>query len=233
MTVELEIVEDPARACAAMLLGPAAGAGQIVLAGGSTPKAAYHELADAVASVGVDMTATTFWFGDDRCVPPDDERSNYLMVKQALLDPLGAGNQPIVKRIQGELGLPEAADAYERELRAAGPPKFDIVLLGIGPDGHTASLFPDQDTLQERSRLVVAVDEAGHEPYVPRVSMTLPALASAEKVVFLISGEAKADRVADVFGPGAQPTPQLPSSMIAPLAEHVVVLLDHAAAARL
>jgi len=233
MSVEIEVVEDPARVCAAMLLGPAAGGGHIVLSGGSTPKAAYQELVRAVQSVQVDLTATTFWFGDERCVPPDDERSNYLMVKQALLDPLGEGNQPVVRRIRGEDGPQAAADAYEQELHDAGSPRFDIVLNGIGPDGHTASLFPDQDTLQERSRLVIGVEQAGFEPYVPRVTMTLPAFAAADKVIFLASGEGKAEAVAAAFGDGAQPNPHVPSSMVAPLADDVVVLLDTAAAARL
>jgi 6-phosphogluconolactonase len=233
MSVEIEVVEDPARACAAMLLGAAAGRGHIVLSGGSTPKAAYEELVRAVQSVQLDVTATTLWFGDERCVAPDDERSNYLMVKQALLDPLGESNQPAVHRVRGEDGPQAAADAYEQELRDAGSPRFDIVLNGIGPDGHTASLFPDQETLQERSRLVIGVEKAGFEPYVPRVSMTLPALAAADKVIFLASGEGKAQAVAAAFGDGAQPNPHVPSSMVAPLADDVVVLLDPAAAARL
>ena len=89
MSVEIEIVEEPARACAAMMVGAAAGGGHVVLAGGSTPRAAYEEFVRAVGAVGVDLSQTTLWFGDDRCVPPDDERSNYLMVKRSLLDPLG------------------------------------------------------------------------------------------------------------------------------------------------
>ena len=157
MSVEIEVVEDPARACSVMLVGAAAGGGDIVLAGGSTPKAAYEKLFEAVRDVGIDMTATTLWFGDERCVPPHDQRSNFLMVKQTLLDPLGEANQPKVYRIPGELGPTAAADAYERDLRAAGPPEFDMLLLGMGPDGHTASLFPDQPSLSERSRLVVGV----------------------------------------------------------------------------
>ena len=233
MTLDIEIVEDPARACSVMMVGAAAGGGDIVLAGGSTPKGAYEKLAAVVRDVGIDLTATTFWFGDERCVPPDDERSNFLMVKQTLLDPLGDQNQPDVRRIPGELGPTTAADAYERELRAAGPPQFDMLLLGIGPDGHTASLFPDQPSLSERSRLVVGVENAGVEPFVPRVTFTLPALASARQVVFLISGASKADAVAAAFGPAAKPNPHLPSSMLFPLAREITVLLDEAAAEKL
>jgi 6-phosphogluconolactonase len=233
MTLEIEVVEDPARACAAMLVGAAAGGGQVVLAGGSTPRAAYEEFVTAVRAVELDLADTTFWFGDERCVPPNDERSNYLMVKQALLDPLGDGAPSNVRRMRGELGHAEAADEYERELREAGPPAFDLLLLGIGPDGHTASLFPDQPSLSERSRLVVGVPEAGLEPFVPRVSMTLPALALARQVVVLAAGASKAGAVAAAFGPSAAPDPHVPSSMLAPLAKQITVLLDPAAAGRL
>lgn len=233
MSVQLEVVETPARACAAMLVGAVARSGNVVLAGGSTPKAAYQELVQAVDTVGLDLTDTTFWFGDERCVPPDDERSNFLMVKHALLDQLDASNRPHVHRVQGELGPAAAADAYERELLDAGPPEFDLVLLGIGADGHTASLFPDQPALSERSRLVVAVEQPGLEPFVPRVSFTLTALASARDVVFLATGGSKADAVAAAFGPEAKPDPHVPSSLLVPLAQEVTVLLDPDAAGKL
>jgi 6-phosphogluconolactonase len=233
MSAQIEVVEDPARACAAMLVGAAVGGGDLVLAGGSTPRAAYAEFATVVRSVGLDLSRTTLWLGDERCVPPDDERSNYGMVKDALLDPLADVTEPMVRRVKGELGPREAADEYERDLREAGPPQFDLVLLGIGPDGHTASLFPDQPTLQERSRLVIGVDQAGLEPFVPRVSFTVPALTSGKQLVFLISGESKAEAVAAAFGPDAKPDPHYPASMLPPLAKQTTVLLDPAAAARL
>lgn len=233
MSIQLEVVETPARACAAILVGAVASSGSVVLAGGSTPRAAYEELVQAVETVGLDLTNTTFWFGDERCVPPDDERSNYLMVKQALLDRLDPGNRPDVHRVQGELGPTPAADAYERELHDAGPPEFDLVLLGIGPDGHTASLFPDQPALSERSRLVAPVQQPGLEPFVPRVTFTLPALASAKEVVFLVTGGAKADAVAAAFGPEAKPDPHVPSSLLVPLANEITVLLDPPAASKL
>jgi 6-phosphogluconolactonase len=233
MSVEIEIVEEPARACAAMMVGAAAGGGHVVLAGGSTPRAAYEEFVRAVGAVGIDLSQTTLWFGDDRCVPPDDERSNYLMVKRSLLDPLGDNAPGAVHRIEGELGPDAAADAYEHELRAHGPEQFDLVILGIGADGHTASLFPEQPTLQERERLAVAVPEAGLEPFVPRVTLTFTGLARARQIVFLISGESKAQAVARAFGPGAAPDPHTPSSMLPPLAEEIVVLLDPPAASAL
>jgi len=226
MAVEIEILDDPARACAAMLVGIAAGGGHIVLTGGSTPRAAYGEFVEAIRTVGIDITRCTMWLSDERCVPPEDERSNYRMVRDALLEPLGDASLPSVHRMKGELGPDAAADEYERELQAAGSPRFDLVLLGIGPDGHLASLFPDQASLSERSRLVVGVPEAGLEPYVPRVTLTFPALVNARQVVFLATGESKAEAVAAAFGPEAKADPHIPSSLLPPLAREVKVLLD-------
>ncbi len=230
MSLEIEVLEDPARACSAMLLSAVLGDGHVVLAGGSTPRLAYEELTQALRAMGRDFGDTTLWFGDERCVPPDDDRSNYRMVKEALLDPLADLPAPDVRRIPGELGPEQGAEAYERELRDAGSPKFDLVLLGLGPDGHTASLFPDQDTLAERGLFVVPVPEAGLEPFVPRVSLSLPALAAAKQVVFLATGESKVWAVRSAFGPDAKPDPHVPASMLVPLADQTTVLLDPAAA---
>ena len=233
MSLELEIVDDPARECSAMLLSAMLGGGDVVVTGGETPRAAYEELAKAVRAAGNDLRETTIWFSDERCVPPDDDLSNYRLVKQALLDPLADMPRPAVRRIRAELGPSEAAEAYERELDEAGEPEFALVLLGLGPDGHLASMFPDQASLSERSRLVAGVEEAGLEPFVPRVTLTLPALANAERVVFLVTGEGKADAVAAAFGPDAEPDPHVPASMLVPLAKELTVLVDPAAAGRL
>jgi 6-phosphogluconolactonase len=149
------------------------------------------------------------------------------MANEALLSRVAPRS---IHRIHGELGHIEAADAYEHNLRVAGPPEFDLMLLGLGPDGHLASLFPGQDTLSERSRLAVGVPEAGLEPFVPRVSMTLPMLASSKRIVFLVSGASKAAAVAAAFGPGAQPDPNVPASLLPPLVGEVTVLLDPPAA---
>ena len=148
MKPRLEIVEDPARTCSAVLLDAVAAGGHVVLTGGSTPKVAYEELARELNAGVVDLGATTFWFGDERCVPPDDERSNFKMVKQSLLDRLIGPVTPVVHRMKGELGPEHGAEDYERQLGEAGAPDFDLLLLGIGPDGHMASLFPDQDSLR-------------------------------------------------------------------------------------
>lgn len=224
MSVHFEVSGDPAAACAELLVHAAAAGGQIVLTGGSTPRAAYEQ-----AATPPDVwERATLWFGDERCVPPSDDRSNFRMAHEALLSRVTPHS---VHRIQGELGPAAAADAYERELRVAGPPAFDLLLLGLGPDGHLASLFPGQETLSERSRLVVGVPEAELEPFVPRVSLTLPALASAKRIVFLVSGASKADAVAAAFGPDAKPDPKVPASLLPPLADEVTVLLDESAAA--
>jgi 6-phosphogluconolactonase len=233
VNLEIDVVEDPARACSALLLSAVLTGGHVVLTGGSTPRRAYQELAEAVLNLDVDLGDTEFWFGDDRAVPPDDDRCNYKMAKEALFDPLGELMTAQVHRIRGELGHQPAADAYEHELREAGAPPFELVLMGMGPDGHTASLFPGQPTLEEHERLVVGVPEAGHEPFVPRISLTLPALAKTRLMVFLIAGESKAGMVARAFGPDAEPDRRVPASLLPPLVPDVHVILDPSAAAQL
>lgn len=233
MTVNLEVLDDPARACAALMVSAAAGGGDIVLAGGSTPRAAYQEFVEVVRLVGLDISATTFWIGDERCVDPDDERSNYAMIEATLLDPLSDQGAPTMNRMHAELGPQAGAEDYERRLREAGPPRFDLVLLGMGPDGHTASLFPGQPATSVHDRLVVGVPEAGLEPFVPRVSLTVPALTMSRQVVVLASGESKAQALARAFGPGAAPDPEVPVSLLAPDAEELTVLADAAAAGAL
>jgi 6-phosphogluconolactonase len=233
VTVRLQLVEDPAGACADLLLDAITSGGHVVLTGGSTPRAAYGRLARELSSAGTDLGRTTFWFGDERCVPPDDDRSNFKMAKESLLDAVSGTSAPQVHRMKGELGPEQGAADYERQLRDAGSPKLDLILLGLGPDGHTASLFPDQDSLRERSRLVIGVPEAGLEPLVPRISLTLSALAAARRVVFLVSGAGKAAAVAAAFGPDAAPDPHIPASLLASLAGEVTVLLDADAAAGL
>jgi 6-phosphogluconolactonase len=232
MTVSLEIVDDPARGCAALMVGAAIAGGDIVLTGGSTPRAAYQHFVEAVQSVDIDLSETTLWIGDERCVDPEDERSNYRMIKGSLLDPLGDA-APRFQRMKGELGPDEGADDYEQMLKAAGSPRFDLLLLGIGSDGHCASLFPGQETLSERRRLVVGVPQAGLEPFVPRISMTLPTLTSARHIVFLATGESKAEAIARAFGPQAQPDPATPSSLLVPEAKAITVLIDDGAASQL
>jgi 6-phosphogluconolactonase len=220
------VAEDPA-GLAAQRLAAAAGQGaQIALAGGSTPRAAYEK----AAASGADWARATLWFGDERCVPPDHEHSNFRMVEEALLARL-AGPAPAVRRIEGERGPHEAASLYERELREAfdgGLPELDLVLLGLGPDAHTASLFPNDPALGERERLAVGVDTPGMAPLVSRVTLTLPVVNAARQVTFLVSGEDKAEAVARAFSDAADPA--APASLVRPLSGALTLLLDPAAA---
>ena len=225
MKAQLLVTDDPAAAAAERLA--AAAGGQVALAGGSTPRAAY-ELA---AGMDVDWSSTGFWFGDDRAVPPDHEHSNYRMARQALLDRIEPG---ALHRIKGELGQQEAAEDYERELREAfgeSTPALDLILLGLGPDAHTASLFPGDGALGERVRLAVGIETPGMAPLVPRVTLTLPVLNAGREVLFLVAGEDKADAVGRAFaGP---PDPDAPASLVSPDPGSLSVLLDAPAAARL
>jgi 6-phosphogluconolactonase len=223
------VVDDPAAEAAKRIAAAVRGAGHIALAGGSTPKRAYG----LTAEMELDWSAATVWFGDERCVPEDDENSNYRMAKEALLDRI-EGERPAVKPIAGERGPHAAAGDYEAELRATlheELPRLDLILLGLGPDAHTASLFPNQPSLDATDQLAFGVEEAGMEPHVPRVTLTLPAINAARQVVFLIEGAGKAEAVARAFG--AEPGPDAPASLVSPGAGELIVLLDEPAAAQL
>jgi 6-phosphogluconolactonase len=220
------VLTDPAAEAAERLAAAANAGGQIVLTGGSIARVAYERL----ATMNVDWSACTLWFGDERCVPPGDERSNFGMTREALLDRL-AGAPPDVRRIAGERGPAEGANAYERELREAFGeqlPRFDLVLLGLGPDAHCASLFPNQLSLDERERLVVGVERPGLAPWVPRVTLTVPVINAASEVVFLVKGADKAAAVERAFA--GRPNRSAPASLVAPASGALTVLLDAAAA---
>jgi 6-phosphogluconolactonase len=170
-------------AAAADLVAAAVGAGgRLVLAGGSTPRGAYARLA---ARDDIDWARVDVLFGDERCVPPDDPASNYRMAREALLDHAPAAR---VHRIPVELGAERAAAEYEKVVAAA--PRLDVVLLGLGGDGHTLSLFPGGPELASE-RLVVA--SRSPAPPHARVSLTLRALDRARQIVFLVKGEGKRD----------------------------------------
>lgn len=222
---EIRIAEDPAAVVAELLVDAAAAGRHIVLTGGSTPRRAY-ELA---AAAGADWSSATVWFGDERCVAPEDERSNYGVAAAALLDRLPEGRRPRVFRMPGEAGPAAGADAYEEQLRAelGDAPRFDLLLLGLGDDGHMASLFPARPEVEETERLVVGVTDAGLAPFVPRISLTVPVINAAERIVFLVAGAGKAPAVVRAFGDG--PNPAVPAS----LARDPLVVLDAPAAAEL
>lgn len=218
------------------------GSGRFVvaLAGGSTPAALYALLATDAYAARIDWTRVHVFFGDERCVPPGDPASNYRMAREQLLArvPMPERN---VHRIRGEDDPAEAAAAYERELRATlatpdGPPRatpgsrLDLVLLGMGHDGHTASLFPGTAALRERERWVVA----HHVAVVPtwRITMTPVLLNAAAGVAFVVAGKGKAAALRRVLG-GPDAGDVLPAQAIAPHAGRLRWLVDRAAAAEL
>jgi 6-phosphogluconolactonase len=222
--VELVVVEDEqavAAVVAERLARAAREGGNVVLTGGKTPEQAYEEAAKREP----DWSSVDVWFGDERCVPPDDDLSNFALAKRTLLDRLERPPRA-VHRIKGELGKADAAAAYEREL---GDAQLDLLLLGVGPDGHVASLFPNAPTLRQRRKVLAA--EPGLEPFVDRVTFSLPTLRSAREILFLLAGEAKADAAARAFG--AEPSPDTPASLVRTRAGRTVAILDRAAAAKL
>ena len=202
--------------CAELLAG---ASGHVVLTGGTTPGRAY-ELA---AELRADWSATEVWWGDDRCVPPEHEWSNYGLAKRTLLDRLSVP-PAAVHRIRGELGAERAADEYDRELEGVIP---GLVLLGVGPDGHVASLYPHAPGLAERKRRAIPA-EAKLEPLVDRVTMTLPVFESAALVLFFVAGSERGDAVRRAFAePFSEATP---ASLVRSKNGETVAILDRAAA---
>jgi 6-phosphogluconolactonase len=213
--VVIEVLDDPAEAVADLLVR---ADGDIVITGGSSPRRAYELAAERRA----DWSGVTVWFTDERCVPPDHDQSNFAMADKALFSRLE--HPPRVMRMQGELGPEEGAAAYAAAL--GDHPQFELVLLGLGPDAHTASLFPNRPEKDVQDRLVVGVPEAGMEPYVPRISLTLPAIDAARERVFLVTGESKIEALRRAFED--PPDPASPAAHVRP----VTVYVDPAAAGR-
>src|SRR5215204_3658258 len=153
MTTDIRVVDDPAAVVADLLLDIACAGGQIALAGGSTPRRAY-ELA---AGTDADLSAATLWLGDERVVPLDDERCNLRMVRQSLIQRLPEDRRPRLMPVDTALGHDAAAAGYEAVLRETlgNHPRLDLALMGLGPDGHTASLFPGKPAVEETRRLAV------------------------------------------------------------------------------
>src|SRR5829696_212552 len=176
--VAVHVVEDPARLAGGWLVRFATEGAHLAVSGGSTVGQAYEVAAELLPDWG----EAHVWFGDDRAVPPDDENSNYRLVQESLLDRLRV--QPEVHRIRGELGAAAAAGQYDRELQGI---TLDIALNGIGPDGHTASLFPNAPGLGEHEQRVVTA-EPGLEPFVQRITMTPPVFAAARLLIYLVTG---------------------------------------------
>jgi len=215
--------EEAARLVAERLAEQARAGGHVVLTGGSTPRRAY-ELA---AELEPDWSRVELWWGDERCVQLDDPDSNYGLAKEALVSRLAAA-PAVVHRMQGELGPNAGAEEYARELAGVGT--FDLVLLGLGPDGHVASLFPNFPTLDVTDRDVIG-SQAGHEPFVDRITLTLPRLCATRELLFLVAGEDKAAAVARALA--GEPSHATPGSLARAADGVTRAVLDRAAAARL
>ncbi len=212
----------------------------VALAGGNTPRQLYTLLAGGKYAPRIAWASVEVLFGDERCVPPDHDASNYRMANEALLAhvPLDSTR---VHRIRGEDAPSAAAAAYERTLRTVfatptGPPQatagrcLDLVLLGMGDDGHTASLFPHAPTLGEREGW--AVPAVGSAPPKERVTLTAPMINAARQVMFLVVGASKATTLRRVLE-GPRDPEALPAQLVAPVAGRLTWMVDRAAAAAL
>src|SRR5215510_2054995 len=209
----------------------------LALSGGSTPERLYHRLVHAQSTDRFDWSHCTFFFSDERCVPPDHPDSNFGLANRTLFRPLNIETNHI-HRMRGELSDPDlAARDYERLLRTvAGTmdgewPQLDLVLLGLGNDGHTASLFPGTAAVDEHQRWVTV----GHAPSDPRtrLTLTLGVINRATVVLFLVTGAAKAHILKTVLEPESDADRQLPSALVHPTSGRLIWLLDSPAAAEL
>lgn len=201
----------------------------LALSGGSTPKILFELLAAEYAQK-IDWANIHIFWGDERCVPPDDIDSNYKMANETLLDPvaLPASN---LHRILGELQPTDAATQYEEILRTYFNnqlPRFDMILLGMGDDGHTASLFPRTNALNEHQRWVIP-NHVATAKQTWRITLTLPVINNAANIMFLIAGSSKAERLKQVIQ-GAYTPHDLPAQLIKPTDGLLIWALDHAAA---
>lgn len=213
----------------------------VALSGGSTPEPLFERLAEPEIRDAVPWEATRVFWADERCVPPDHEDSNYRLARKTLLDTVGIPPDRI-HRIEAEAPDPdEAAERYERQLHETlsvtprSLPHLDLVLLGLGADGHTASLFPESAAVGETDRLVIAVrasEPSMQPPIVERITLTPPALNAAWDALFLVAGEAKAPAVAATLE-GPRAPREWPAQLVEPVEGTVTWLLDAAAASDL
>jgi 6-phosphogluconolactonase len=204
------------------------GVAQMALSGGSTPRRTYELLAARAA----ELSGVEIWFADERCVPPDDEESNYRLVAESLLTP-AAIDLERVHCMQGDLGPNEGARRYAAELSAGveargGPlPVLDLIVLGIGPDGHVASLFPGSPTLDAGDDVVCLGVHDSPKPPPERITMSLAVLRAAQRCLLLATGASKADAVDAMLG---EPSRHVPASLLR--RERLTVIVDDAAAPR-
>jgi 6-phosphogluconolactonase len=221
------VADEAARRFATLAEAAVAARGRFsaALSGGSTPGALYRRLAGEPYRSEIPWSGVHFFWSDERCMPPDDSESNYRLADSALLS-----HVPIVPdqvhRILGEMGPERAAHLYELALHDffCGPlARFDLVLLGLGEDGHVASLFPGSAALLERERLAVAAEARYQDRPAQRVTLTLPAINSAREILFLVTGRAKAGIVQTIL---EGPDTGLPAQLARPTAGRVTWLLD-------
>jgi 6-phosphogluconolactonase len=202
------------------------GVAHLALSGGTTPQRAYELLAARAA----DLEGVHIWFADERCVPPEDEQSNYGLVADSLLAPAGIGPER-VHRMEGELGPDEGARRYEQSLRdGVGDwerelPVLDLIVLGIGPDGHVASLFPGSPALDAGDRAVCLGVRDSPKPPPERITLSLAVLLAARRCLLLATGASKADAVDAMLG---EPSRHVPASLLR--RERLTVIVDDAAA---
>jgi len=223
-------------ALAAQETAAARGRFAVALSGGESPRALYRLLARQQFSQKIPWRRVQLYWGDERCVPPDDADSNYAMARDAFIKhvPITAAN---VHRMRGEDPPEDAAKAYDAELRGLAAqerprsevPVFDLVLLGLGTDGHTASLFPHSDALGEEERFCVATQAPDG---APRLTITAPVINSARRVWLIVTGAKKAGMVAEVIE-GLRVPMAVPAQGVSPVHGTLTWLLDEAAAAEL
>lgn len=234
----VDVVEAAAKLIAAEANARIEATGRfcVLLAGGSTPKSLYARLAGPDYRAKLDWDRMDFFWGDERCVAPTHPDSNYLMAAGTLL-----ADKPDhalhIYRIQGELGAVPAAEKYEREIldyfamRGIDQPVFDLVLLGIGEDGHTASIFPGTQALIERQKWVMAVPHRQPPPpLVDRVTVTFRLINSARQVLFLVTGASKADVIQQALSEISPAGRLLPVHQVQPVDGSITWILDRAAA---
>jgi 6-phosphogluconolactonase len=205
------------------------GIAHLALSGGGTPARTYELLADRIADWG----GVQVWFADERCVPPEDEQSNHRLAAETLLEPAAVPAEQ-VHRMRGELGPEEGAASYARELlehlgrdgrQQPGPPVLDLIILGIGPDGHIASLFPGAPTLAAGEDAVCLGVHDSPKPPPERITLSLAVLRAARSCLLLATGAAKADAVSAMLG---EPSRHVPASLLA--RERLTAIVDDAAA---
>jgi 6-phosphogluconolactonase len=204
------------------------GVAHLALSGGSTPRRTYELLGAQPAQ----LEGAELWFADERCVPPEDEQSNYRLVADTLLAPAGIAPE-LVHRMPGELGPEEGARRYAQALReglesgARDLPVLDLIVLGIGPDGHVASLFPGSPTLDAGDDVLCLGVRDSPKPPPERITLSLAVLRAARRCLLLATGASKADAIDAMLG---EPSRQVPASLLR--RERLTVIVDDDAAPR-